>query len=201
MAAALGRAFGRAITLATVPDAELDSLAGWGFDAVWLMGVWERSPAGRGIAQEHPGLQAEYRRALADFAPEDVVGSPYAIHRYEVDPHLGGRDALADLRQRLAARGLRLVLDFVPNHVAVDHPWLGTHPECFIQGTSEDTDSQPDHFFRGPVAGHDRSSPTGAIRTSPRGPTPPSLMRSARPCARSGQDAARHREPVRRHPL
>jgi hypothetical protein len=151
---ALGQSYGRAITLGTVPDADLDALASWGFDAVWLMGVWERSPAGRAIAQEHPGLQAEYHRALPDFVPEDVAGSPYAIHRYEVDPHLGGRDELADLRGRLAARGLRLVLDFVPNHVAVDHPWLATHPECFIQGTSDDMDRQPDHFFLGPVAGH-----------------------------------------------
>jgi len=151
---ALSRVYGRAITLGSVPDADLDALASWGFDAVWLMGVWERSPAGRVIAQEHPDLQAEYRRALPDFAPEDVVGSPYAIHRYEVDPHLGGRDELAALRQRLAARGLRLVLDFVANHVAVDHPWLETHPECFIHGTREDMDSQPDHFFLGPAASH-----------------------------------------------
>ena len=150
----LSQAHGRMITLGAVPDADLDALAGWGFDAVWLMGVWERSPAGRIIAQEHPGLQAEYRRALADFTPEDVVGSPYAIHRYEVDSHLGGRDELAALRERLAARGLKLVLDFVPNHVAVDHPWLETHPECFIHGASEDLDAQPGHFFLGPVASH-----------------------------------------------
>lgn len=148
--------YGRSITLGSVPDEELDRLSNWRFDAIWLMGVWERSPAGRKISQEHPGLQSEYRRALDDYAPEDVVGSPYAVHRYEVDSHLGGADELADLRQRLADRGLKLVLDFVPNHVAVDHPWTQAHPEYFVQATVGDLAAQPDHFFRPADADHDR---------------------------------------------
>ncbi len=141
---------GQAITLANVPDDELDALARWGYHAVWLMGVWERSPAGRAIAVEHPGLQDEYRRALPDFKPEDVVGSPYAVRRYRVDDHLGGPEALAALRERLAGRGLRLMLDFVPNHVAIDHPELAAHPGCFLQGTHRDLEEHPDQFFAGP---------------------------------------------------
>jgi hypothetical protein len=139
--------YDRNVTLGSVPDAELDRLAEWGLDAVWLMGVWERSPTGRTVALEHPGLQEEYHRALPDFVPGDVVGSPYAVHCYEADPRLGGRDELAAIRSRLAERGLALVLDFVPNHVAVDHPWLQTYPECFVQGTVNERDAQPDHFF------------------------------------------------------
>jgi glycosidase len=131
-----------------VPDTELDALKQWGFDAIWLMGVWERSAAGRKIAQELSGLQEEYRRTLPDYQPEDVVGSPYCIRRYEVDAHLGGKAALAAFRKRLAERGLRLMLDFVPNHVAVDHPWLASNPEYFIQGTADDLAAQPDAFFR-----------------------------------------------------
>jgi len=147
---ALSAAHNRAITLGDVPDSELDTIAEWGFDAVWLMGVWERSPAGRRIALEHPDLQDEYRRALPDFTPDDVVGSPYAIRRYTVDPHLGGPDGLATLRERLAARGIRLVLDFVPNHLAVDHPCLSETPDCLLQGTERDLASEPGTFFRGP---------------------------------------------------
>jgi len=154
--AALSQKHGQPVTLDHVPDAELDGLAAWGFDAIWLMGVWERSPAGRNIALNHPGLQEEFRRALPDFKPEDVIGSPYAVRNYIVDAHLGGPAALATFRQRLAARGLRLVLDFVPNHVAIDHPWLVSHPECFIQGTQDESDEKPDQFFDKVGAGRTR---------------------------------------------
>ena len=61
-----------------------------GFDAVWLMGVWERSPAGIAIALENDGLVESFRRALPDFVTADVVGSPYCIRDYRVDAHLGG---------------------------------------------------------------------------------------------------------------
>jgi hypothetical protein len=142
------------LTLATLPDAELDAIANWGFDAVWLMGIWQRSPAACQIAQEHPDLQAEYHRALPDFTPDDVIGSPYAIHAYTVDPYFGGPESLATIRQRFAERGLRLILDFVPNHVAVDHRWLTTSPECFIQCTADEMDAQPDSFFSDPSLGH-----------------------------------------------
>ena len=138
----------RRVTLGSVPDEELDTLASWGLDAIWLMGVWERSPASRHIAAEHPDLQGEYRRALPDYTPEDISGSPYAIRSYEVDSYLGGRTELAALRDRLAARGLRLILDFVPNHTSHDCYWLATHPEFYLHGTEAELAAQPDHFFR-----------------------------------------------------
>lgn len=147
---ALSRKHNRAITLANVPDADIEALAAWRLDAVWLMGVWERSPAGRRIAQEHPDLQAEYRRALSDFTPEDVVGSPYAVRCYQVDEHLGGREGLAAFRDRLAAHGLKLVLDYVPNHVATDHPWLENSPDALVQGSLADLNAQAGFFFLGP---------------------------------------------------
>jgi hypothetical protein len=145
---ALSQKHNQTVTLDCIPDAELDTLAQWGFDAIWLMGVWERSAVGRKVALEHPGLNEEYHKALADFKPEDVVGSPYCVRRYAVDAHLGGQTGLAALRRRLAERGLKLVLDFVPNHVALDHPWITEHPACFIQGTTDDLAAQPDYFFR-----------------------------------------------------
>ena len=140
----------RPITLARVPEAELDALAEWGIDAVWLMGIWERSAAAQRIARQHPDLQNAYRQALPDLTPEDIVGSPYAVQRYEVAAALGGREELAALRERLAERGLRLILDFVPNHVAIDHPWLENTPECLIQGALNDLNTHTDAFFLGP---------------------------------------------------
>ncbi len=143
----LGQKYREPITLASVPSEEWDALAAFGFDAVWFMGVWERSPAGIRISMRNEGLLADFRRALPDFTDQDNVGSPYCVRRYLVDAELGGRQGLALAREALAGRGLRLILDYVPNHVAPDHPWALEHPEYFIQGTAEDLERDPDAFL------------------------------------------------------
>jgi len=135
------------ITLGTVPMEQWDALASLSIDAVWLMGVWERSQEGIRISNENVGLQADFLRALPEYTPADNVGSAYCVRRYVVDAHLGGPEGLAAARQILAQRGLRLILDFVPNHVALDHPWVFEHPEYFVQGTSEDLAQAPSAFF------------------------------------------------------
>jgi hypothetical protein len=132
----LGQKYGIKVDLFSVPSAEWDAIAALGFDAVWLMGVWERSPAGISIANQNKALLDDFRRALPDFRPEDNVGSPYCVRRYVVDEHLGGPEGLAVARRELSKRGLNLVLDFVPNHVAPDHPWVTDHPEYFIRGNA-----------------------------------------------------------------
>jgi hypothetical protein len=116
-------------------------------DAVWLMGVWERSPMGKDISSRNGELMASFSAALPDYKDKDNVGSAYCIRRYEVDEHLGGAKGLAAARQALAKRGIRLVLDFVPNHVAPDHPWAAAHPEYFIQGTPDDVRTDPAAFM------------------------------------------------------
>ncbi|MDH4130699.1 MAG: alpha-amylase family glycosyl hydrolase, partial [Gemmatimonadota bacterium] len=93
------------------------------------------------------GLLDDFRRALPDFAAADNVGSPYCIRRYVVDEHLGGPKGLAAARAALAKRGIRLILDFVPNHVAPDHPWVSAHPEYFVQGNDEDLRRDPASFI------------------------------------------------------
>ena len=111
-----------------------DQIASLGFNAVWLMGVWERSPEGIRISMANDGLLADFRRALPDFTDQDNVGSPYCVRRYTVDAHLGGPEALAVVRRKLADRGLSLLLDFVPNHVAPDHPWVTDASRVFHPG-------------------------------------------------------------------
>jgi hypothetical protein len=143
----LSRHSQREITLTEVPAQVWDALADYGFDAVWLMGVWERSPASRKIAREHPDLIAEYRRALPDWTPADVVGSPYSVRRYVVDDRLGGPTGLAAARAALAERGIRLLLDFVPNHVALDHPWVLEHPEYLMQHGADLGEEVPGDCF------------------------------------------------------
>ena len=143
----LSRKYPGPLNLATVPQQEWDAIAALGFDAVWFMGVWERSPAGIGISMRNPGLLENFRRALPDFAAQDNVGSPYCVRSYVVDEHLGGPAGLAAARQALARRGVRLILDFVPNHVAPDHSWVVEHPEYFIRGDKQDLAREPASFF------------------------------------------------------
>jgi Alpha amylase, catalytic domain len=144
----LSRREGTAVDLGSVPEREWDAIAELGFDAVWLMGVWERSPAGIAIALANQPLVESFRRALPDFTADDVVGSPYCIRGYTVDTHLGGPAGLGAARAALAERGLGLVLDFVPNHVAPDHPWTETHPEYFVRGSEDDLERDRASFVR-----------------------------------------------------
>lgn len=118
-------------TLAEIPDAALDRLAG--YDYLWLMGVWTIGREGPVIARQHPGVRADLDVMLPGWTDADVAGSPYAIARYAVDPTLGGDEALAVLRTRLDARGIRLVLDFVPNHTARDHHWVREAPALYVR--------------------------------------------------------------------
>ena len=143
----LGKGKKAPVTLATVPKKEWDAIAALNVDAVWFMGVWERSPSGIKVSMGNQGLLDDFHRALPDFTASDNVGSPYCVSNYVVDPHLGGREGLATARAELAKRGLRLILDFVPNHVAPDHPWATAHPEYFIQGNYGDSVREPGAYI------------------------------------------------------
>ena len=146
----LGRPRGRPLTLGEVPGEQWDSLASLPVDAVWLMGVWERSPAGIEIALRNPDVQSGNRAALPDLRPEDVIGSPYCVRDYVVDARFGGPDALAAARQSLADRGLALILDYVPNHIAPDHPWVTAKAGCLLAGSEQELSDHPDAFLRTP---------------------------------------------------
>jgi hypothetical protein len=143
-----GVELGRRATLDDLPDAMLDELGARGFTWLWLLGVWQTGAAGLAHARAHPLLRAELLHVLPDVRDEDVVSSPFAIVAYEVHEDFGGDAALARLRQRMAARGLRLLLDFVPNHVALDHPWVASHPEYFVAGTDQQLAREPQNYLR-----------------------------------------------------
>ena len=139
----LSKKAGERITLATIPEEELARIAIYGCDIVWLMGVWERSPLARHIALNDEPLLENVREILPDFAPEDMAGSAYATRAYRVDESLGGELELAHLRKRMARHGLKIMLDFIPNHTGFDQEWVTTHPEYYIQGSPEDIECQP----------------------------------------------------------
>ena len=142
----LSHAVGRPATLDDIPDAELDRLATMGFDWVWFLSVWQTGPAGQRVSRVNPEWRREFQETLPDLREEDIAGSGFAITGYSVHDQLGGDAALARLRERLRTRGLRLLLDFVPNHTGLDHPWVEEHPEYYIQGTEQDLAQAPQNY-------------------------------------------------------
>ncbi len=136
--------------LAALPPAAWDALVTPGIDAVWLMGAWERSPAGRAIALEDPTVMRECREALPDMTGDDFVGSAYCIRSYTPEALLGGESGLRAAREALAARGIRLILDFVPNHVAIDHRWATESPDLLLRATQDDLAAAPGDFHNTP---------------------------------------------------
>jgi hypothetical protein len=146
----------RPAILDDIPDAELDQLADDGFNLVWFLGVWQTGEAGRRISAAHPQLRMEYQRVLPDFQESDICGSCFAIHDYHVHTDFGGDKALVRLRERQQQRGLRLMLDFVPNHLAPDHPWVEQHPDFFVAGSEEQLLTQPKNYCRLETTGGSR---------------------------------------------
>jgi len=142
----LSGTLGRRATLDDIPDADLNRIAVMGFDWVWLLSVWTTGAAGQQVSRGNAGWRKEFEETLPDLREEDIAGSGFAITAYTVHPDLGGDAALARLRERLRGRGLRLMLDFVPNHMALDHPWVESNPEYFVRGSEIDLAHAPRNF-------------------------------------------------------
>jgi glycosidase len=142
----LSRDVGRPATLDDIPNADLDHLAEMGFDWVWFLSVWQTGLAGQRVSRTNPEWRKEFRETLPDLREEDIAGSGFAITGYTVHDQLGGDAALMQLRERLRQRGLRLLLDFVPNHTALDHPWVEDHPEYYVPGTEQELARAPQNY-------------------------------------------------------
>ena len=139
----LAARFNRPVTLGSVPDTEIDRWESLGFTHVWLMGVWPTGPRSRGAALGDPTFRRALAGTLPDWRDEDFGGSPFAVAAYTVAHELGGDGELQNLRRKLHAHGLKLLLDFIPNHLGLDHPWIAERPELFVQSPAE----APGTFF------------------------------------------------------
>ena len=142
----LEASLGRKASLDDVADAELDRLAAMGFQWVWLLSVWSTGPRARDISRTHQGWQTEFHHTLGDLQDSDIGGSGFAIADYSVSDDIGGPEGLARFRERLRQRGLRLMLDFVPNHMGPDHPWVSEYPEYFFRGSKTDIERHPQNY-------------------------------------------------------
>ncbi len=144
----LSLSLGHAATLDDIADTELDHLVVMGFDWLWLLSVWQTGPAAQRISRSNAAWRREFEQTLPDLREDDIAGSGFAITRYSVHSDLGGDEALARLRTRARQRGLRLMLDFVPNHMAPDHAWTDEHPDYFVHGSEEDLVRSPRNYCR-----------------------------------------------------
>ena len=127
----------RPVTLESVPDTEIERWKNLGFTHVWLMGVWPTGPRSRAAARADSTLPRTLADTLPDWRDDDFTGSPFAIADYTVARELGGEPGLEKLRAKLHARGLSLLLDFVPNHLGLDHRWIVERPELFVQSPNQ----------------------------------------------------------------
>ena len=125
------------IDLANVPDGEFADWQQLGFTHVWLMGVWAVGPLVREFGRRNTSDRSQVLGAAHVLADADILGSPYAIAGYRVAEALGGATALAHFRQRLGEAGLKLVLDFIPNHLGLDHPWIEEEPDFLVHSARE----------------------------------------------------------------
>ncbi len=137
--AQLSRRYGRHIgRLDEIPDEVLDTLARRGLNALWLIGVWERSRSSKTIKQ----LCGNH----------DAVASAYSLYDYVIAEDLGGESAYINLRDRALRYGIRLASDMVPNHMGIDSPWVVEHPEWFISRWDL---PYPAYSFNGPDLSQD----------------------------------------------
>lgn len=143
---ALAASLGRPATLDDIADADLDRWAELGFDWIWLLSVWQTGVAGRRVSRSNPDWRRAFEESLPDLREADIAGSGFAITAYTVPCEIGGEMALARLRDRMRQRGLRLMLDFVPNHTALDHSWVEEHRDYYISGTELDHERAPQNF-------------------------------------------------------
>jgi glycosidase len=144
----LSRKTGKPITLAEIGDTTFDRFAEQGFDWIWLLSVWQTGAAGRAVSRCNPQWRAEFKSLLSDLTEDDIPGSGFAITAYAVSDALGGDAALSRFRDRLGRRGIKLMLDFVPNHTAPDHPWVKAHPDYYVEGSEEALALSPANYLQ-----------------------------------------------------
>lgn len=91
-------------------ERQLPRLKALGIDIVWLMPI-------------HP---------IGEKNRKGSLGSPYAVRDYKaVNPEFGTLDDLKSFVRTAHGLGMRVILDWVANHTAWDHPWATQHPDWY----------------------------------------------------------------------
>lgn len=137
-------------SVAEISESQIDEWKDLGFDYIWLMGIWKTN---KDIIAQYcfePDLVSSYTNALKDWRTEDIIGSPYSIDCYEVNPDLGTESELLQLRERLHKKGIKLILDFVSNHLSVGSRLVKEKKEIFLPADEYLFRNDPYTFFKSP---------------------------------------------------
>ncbi len=138
---------GRDLSLMDIPEEEWKSMEEAGFDLIWFMGIWQRSPGAKHEAISNNELCKRYEEVLPGWGIDNIDGSPYAIYNYRLDDNISNNNDLKTLTSRLNNIGLKLLVDFVPNHYALDTPLLRSNPDFFLQASRDNILQHPDWFY------------------------------------------------------
>jgi len=129
----LSSQYGKPLTrLDQIPAKELQILSQRGITALWLVGLWERSPASQQI------------KVIC--GNSEAVSSAYSLYDYTIAESLGGEEAFQHLSKSAANFNIRLAADMVPNHTGIDSRWVAEHPEWFLY---LDSPPYPGYTFEG----------------------------------------------------
>jgi len=139
--------FGKSATLSSVPVTYWKELQEKGIDFIWLFGVWKICKDNLIDVAFTPELLKQYDSSLKNWTKADVIGSPFAIDEYTVDPQLGTEEELLSLKKTLNELGMALILDFVPNHFGSTSEVLLKNPEIFLQVEKPVWEEDPDTYF------------------------------------------------------
>ena len=193
-------ALGRPVTLDDIPDSELDRLARMGFDWLWFLSVWQTGPAGQRVSRGNAGWRKEFQETLSDLCEEDIAGSGFAITGYTVHTHSAATPPWPGCANG-SRRGLRLLLDFVPNHIGLDHPWVRRIP-IFISRARNGIWLGRRRTTPGSSASQAAGfSPTAATPISPAGLNAATQLRQPGPTGSHDRRTAEDRRTVRRRAL
>lgn len=134
--------------LLDVPFDFWENLSKLGINYIWLMGIWKtcKSTINKYCFEDY--LVNSYSKALKDWKSEDVIGSPYSIDKYELNPEICNEDELQEFRIKINSIGLGLILDFIPNHYSSESELIYTNPEIFLQVDEKTFLNDPHTYFQ-----------------------------------------------------
>lgn len=90
----------------------LDRIEGTGANTVWLMPI-------------HP---------IGVVNRKGTLGSPYAALDFRaINPSYGSAEDLRALVKAIHSRGMKVILDWVPDHTSPDNPWVKAHPDFYLR--------------------------------------------------------------------
>ena len=144
----LVRRFGEKAKLKDIPGEYFESLSKKGISIIWLMGVWQNCSDLIEQCCFSADLISSYSKALPGWSRADVIGSPYAIKDYIVHSDLGSFHDLIELKKNINRLGMKLLLDFIPNHFGASTPLLDSSPGVFLSGDNILFEKDKHTFFK-----------------------------------------------------